>query len=758
MLKRKLFRTMKQYKAQFISMIIMITLGIGIFVGFNIEWYSIDYNTSKFFEETGFADYHIISPSGFTKNDVNEINNIYGKDNVTRYNSIKVEVLNEGKSKSDTLSISTVENEKVSGFILNKGDNYENKEGIWLSFKYANTNNLKVGDTFKFLYNNKTIETKVLGLIQSSENMICVEDETQILPNYDIYGYAYISPKMFKKINKNEHYLQIHVKTDDSKSTFSNKVNKTLGVTSLITSKNESVSYVGSQGEIEEGKIMGSVLPVLFLLITTLTMVTTMYSITNKEKVLIGTLKAIGFKNKKILLHYISYAIVIGIVGTILGTIIGYFLAYMIINPSGAMGTYLDMPYWNLHMPSFGYIVIISIFILLILVCIYSVKNILKCSASEVLNSSSTKKVKPIKLEKTNWFYKKSFNFRWNLRDIIHNKARTLMSFIGVTGCTVILLASLGMRDTMNKYVDNYYNKSLNYHSKIYLTDNIKENQKDYLINKYEGDTSYSIGVKIEDKAVSLDIYNIKNNYIKFLTSKEKIIKIEDDGAYISKRIAKKYNLKKGDTFTISLYNQNKDFKLKVNDILTSITENIVISNKYADKLNIKYNVNTIYTNSKNIIKHDGIKTVQFKDDLVKSFDVMTEIMNMMIFMLVVVALILSIVVLYNLGVMGYTERYREMATLKVLGFKDKKISSLLISQNLWISILGIIVGIPLGYLSLKYLLDAMASEYEMTASISITSFIICIILNIVVSILVSIMVSKKNKNINMVEALKSVD
>ena len=310
----------------------------------------------------------------------------------------------------------------------------------------------------------------------------------------------------------------------------------------------------------------------------------------------------------------------------------------------------------------------------------------------------------------------------------------------------------------MNKFLDTYYNKAMQYNSRIYISDKAGLEQIQELTNVYGNETSSSIGVKLKDKAVSLDIYNIEKDFIKFISSDGEYTKIQDEGAYICKRISEKYSLDVGDTLVISPYGQDKEYNLKVGGIISSVTENIVISKEYANKLEIPYVIDSIYTNEENIELQDSIKMVESKRELMETFNSALEIMNAMIIMLIIIGLILSIVVLYNLGVMGYTERYREMATLKVLGFRDEKISKLLISQNLWISIIGIIIGIPLGYLTLEYLLKAMASEYEMNLFVSPATYIISIFLNLVVSLLVSVMVSKKNKKIDMVEALKNAE
>ena len=194
--------------------------------------------------------------------------------------------------------------------------------------------------------------------------------------------------------------------------------------------------------------------------------------------------------------------------------------------------------------------------------------------------------------------------------------------------------------------------------------------------------------------------------------------------------------------------------------IIRSVSENIVISPEYADKLDISYVMDSVYTQTpKADIKADGaIKSVQSKQAIIDSFDSFMEMMNLMIFILILAAVVLGIVVLYNLGVMSYTERYTEMATLKVTGFRDKKIGRLLIGQNLWISVIGIIIGIPAGVGTLSYLMTALASEYELKVVVGPVTYIVSILLTFGVSMAVSLMVARKNRHIDMVEALKGTE
>lgn len=748
------------YKAQFISMIIMIALGIGIFVGFNMEWVSIDVNTSSFFEKTNFADFRIISDSGFSEDDLNKVKDIDGVSDVSRFLSVNADV--EGQN-GDTVALTVTENENVSKPYLISGKEYDAKSenGVWLSDKYAAANGFELGDDITFKYKTIEISGKVEGLIKASEYLVCVRDSSQLMPDYNTHGFAYISPVMYEKAAKMAFYPQINIISSLSKKEMAEKIDAALDKTLLVLSKDENSSYAAQQGEAEEGKTMGSVMPVLFLLIAVLTMVTTMHRLTAKEKTQIGTLKALGFKDKRILRHYTSYAFMIGIIGSALGIGLGYFVAWFLMNPNGSMGTYLDMPEWKLGIPWFCYIILAAIIVLLTLIGFLSVKQMLHGTPADALRPYTPKKVKNLLVEKTKWFHRLSFGTRWNLRDTMRHKSRTAMSLIGIIGCTLLIVGSLGMRDTMTAFLDMYYNDATNYSSRIYVSEDATDEQIQELIKKYDGDWSASVSVQLDEKAISLDVYELTTNKVRFPSAETKDFEnIGDDGAYICKRLSDEFKLKKGDTVNISPYGSDDEYTLKISGIIRSVSENIVISPKYAEKLGLDVKADSIYTSTEkaDIKAESAIKSVQSKQMIIDSFDTFNEIMNMMVAVLIVAATVLGIVVLYNLGVMSYTERYREMATLKVVGFRNRKIGKLLISQNMWVTVIGVIVGIPAGIGTLSFLVTQLASEYEMRISVSVLSIAVSAVLTFAVSLLVSLMVARKNKKIDMVEALKGAE
>ena len=765
MLFLKLIRTMRQYKAQFISMVIMIALGIGVFVGFNMEWASIEENMDSFFEKTGYADYLIRSETGFSEEEREQVAGIEGVRRAARYIAVNTDVK---EREGDSLSLTVTTDPTVSGFLLMSGNEYDEKstDGIWISDQYAEKNNVKVGDTLTLIYANKEFVGKIEGLIKSGEYLICTRDSSQLMPDLSTYAFAYISPAFYRSVAGFEFYTDLRVLSDLSKTEFSEKLNRAVGKTTLIFEKSETASYSSAEGEVEEGKTMGMILPVLFLLIAVLTMVTTMHRLAAKEKTQIGILKALGYKDRRILLHYTSYAVFVGLVGIAGGIGIGYGIAAYIMDPNGMMGTYMDFPEWRLVLPTFVILVLVFVFLLLTLIGFLSVREMLRGTAADALRPYTPKKMKPLLIEKTKLFHKLSFGTRWNLRDIMRHRSRTAMTLVGITGCMLLIIASLGMRDTMDAFLDLYYRDVTNYSSRIYLSKDATAEETDALASRYDADRSASLYVEMKregrdtEKSISLDVYEVTHEKIRFPLEKGGYGTLPEDGAYICVRLADAFGLSAGDTFTVSPSGSEKTYTLRVAGVFRSVSESVAMSPAYAGSLGISYRYDSLYTDTAKaeIAATSAIKSVQEKQVIIDTFDTFLDMMNKMIYILVAGALLLGVVVLYNLGVMSYTERYREMATLKVVGFKDKRIGRLLIGQNLRLSLLGAAVGLPVGILTLDYLLKALAGEYEMQMSVSALSILVSILLTVGMSLLVSFFVARKNRKIDMVEALKGAE
>lgn len=534
MLIRKLLRTAWSYKSQFISMVIMIAIGVGIFLGFNMEWKSLEQDAFTFLEDTDYADFRIYSETGFSEDDIKAIQAIDGVDAATRYFLVNVGI--KGTKKSVALNVS--ENYSVSTMLIMDGTEYgEDSDGIWLSDKFAAANHIQIGDELTVTYTGIEITAEVVGLAKSGENLICVADENQLMPDYHSFGFAYITPKTLENALGFAFYPQINIISDMEKADLEEAIKDATGTTFLVTTKDEHYSYAGVMSEAEEGKTMGSILPALFLAIAVLTMVTTMHRIAANEKVQIGTLKALGFRDRKILAHYTSYGLMIGLIGLVLGVILGYLVAGLIISPTGMMSTYLDLPSWDLVIPDFCIPVMAAMLVFLTLISYLSVKRMLKGTAADALRPYTPKAMKKSAIEKLPFWNKLPFGTKWNIRDVLRHKSRSAMTLVGVIGCTVLLVGGLGMKDTMERFLGMMDEDISNYTTKIILSESASNKDAAALAEDVNGDWLASAGISYEGRTISLEIYNADNGRIRFLTEENELTQLSDDGVYLCLRL-----------------------------------------------------------------------------------------------------------------------------------------------------------------------------------------------------------------------------
>ncbi len=734
-------------------MVIMIAIGVGIFLGFNIEWKSIEYDTTKFFDETLYADYRLYSSTGFSEDDIERVKDIPGVDAATRFFAVSVDVKDTKKS----LALNVSEDYNVSVFHLMDGKEYDrSSDGVWLSDRFAEENGYKIGDTLALTYKNIEMKLEIVGLIKSGENMICTGDSNQLMPDFSSYGFAYVTPDTLREALGADFYPQINLISSTEKAELEDEVKDALGRTILVSPKDDHMSYAGAKSETEEGETMGSILPVLFLAIAILTMVTTMHRIAANEKTQIGTLKALGFRDRRILAHYTSYGLVVGLIGTGLGIVLGYLVAEFVMNPGGTMGTYFDLPEWKLVMPSFCIPVMVLTLLFLTLISYLSVKRMLHGTAADALRPYVPRPMKKGLLERLPLWEHLGFGTRWNIRDVMRHKSRSAMTLVGILGCMILLVGGLGMKDTMSNFMKILDDDVSNYTNKINLAENIGNDEARELCDSVSGDFEASEAISLDGETVTLDVHSTDNEKFRFIDSDGNIMKLGDDGVYLCLRLADTAEI--GDTIEFSPYGSDETYKVKVAGYFRSmLTKSIVMTSDFADAEGIDYKITSIYTDEEksDIPSSSAIAGVQEKQAIIDSYDTFMDLMNMMVAVLVVAAAILGAVVLYNLGVMSYIERSRELATLKVLGYRDRRIARLLISQNVWMTVIGVALGLPAGIGTLNVLVKALASEYELKVVLGVLTYSVSMTLTFGVSLLVGWAVARKNRKIDMVEALK---
>lgn len=756
MLLKKMIRTIKIYLVQFIAMFIMVFLGVFVYVGINSEWYGMQVSSEEFYEETNIADFWIMSDN-FTTEEILKIKENEDIDNVERRLSINATVTNTEK----TLTMNFVEKNEISSLYLVEGEDFNiEKDGIWLFDRFALSNNYKIGDVLSFTYGNIVIEEKVRGLIKHPEYIYAVEDENVLIPNFFQYGFGVLSYKQIPL--PYPVYNTLLIKSSLTKGEIRENIDKMLpDKFYILQSQDENISVKMFDEEIKGNKVMAQIFPVVFLLIAVLTMITTMTRITTNEKNQIGILKALGFSEKRIIVHYTSYGLIVGTVASILGIIFGPLILGEIF--LGFQSTMYDLPLWEAVVSIENYFVVIMMVIILVFICFLSCRKALQGTASELLRTVMPYKPKKNVLEKMPMWKNFSFNTKWNIRDIFRNPLRSVMTIIGVSGSVMLLICAFSMNDSM-KYINVWMYDEINiYENRIDLSSDSTLEEVNKLLLEVDGEgsmTTYTeISSDVDMLSYSLNVFE-GEKLVKFQNQNKQEITLNDDGIYISYKVAKTLGVKKGDTIQWCIYGSKTKYESQLIDIIrVPMGQGMIMSKGYANSIGLPYKVNVIYTAKETIdLEYTFIQSIQSKTELVNTINTMLNTMQEIVYIMVIGAIILGVVVLYNLGVLSYTERFRELSTLKVLGFADEKINKLLISQNIWLTIIGIIIGIPLGNYLLNVTMSSLSDSVDFYPVTKFVSYLICILGALAISTITNLFLFRKTRKIDMVSSLKMAE
>ena len=338
------------------------------------------------------------------------------------------------------------------------------------------------------------------------------------------------------------------------------------------------------------------------------------------------------------------------------------------------------------------------------------------------------------------------------------------MGLAGVVGCCTLIVCALGMLDSMNFFVKLQFEDLYNFNYKLNLKENLKNNELEILYDKYGNKTSQSLGIEIKDKKGNRESNNIfvtdADDYVRFVNRKNKFVsEPSDDGIYVTYKLAEIKGYKKGDKITWHIYGDDTYYTSEIIGFNKDPqNQNISMTRKYLESLGIKYQPDSLYTNNdlSKIKDIKNVETIQDIDNLKEGMKGMLSMMKTMLIMIITIAILLGGIIIYNLGILSYTEKQYQFATLKVLGFKDKQIERVFIKQNNWIAIISIIFGLPLGFYLTDWLFKtAIEEHYDFGAFITTRTYIISAIGTFIVSYLVSKFLARKIKKIDMVTSLK---
>jgi ABC-type antimicrobial peptide transport system permease subunit len=316
----------------------------------------------------------------------------------------------------------------------------------------------------------------------------------------------------------------------------------------------------------------------------------------------------------------------------------------------------------------------------------------------------------------------------------------------------------------MNYFIKLQFEDLYNFDYKLSLKENLSDDEISKLEESYGSATSETLGIEIKDE----DGVRTQNNafvtdagdYIRFQDNNKNFIKLDsDEGIYVTYKLAEINGYEIGDTLTWHIYGDSTYYESKIVGFNKDPqNQNITMTRKYLESLQIKYVPDSIYTNQdlSNSKEIKNVEIVQGIESLKESIKQMLSMMKEMIVIIIVFAILLGAVIIYNMGILSYSEKQYQFATLKVLGFKDKQIEKIYIKQNNWIAIASIILGLPVGKYLTEWIFKACLDEsYDFGANINLSTYIIAAIGTFLVSYIVSKILSKKVKKIDMVSSLK---
>ena len=534
-----------------------------------------------------------------------------------------------------------------------------------------------------------------------------------------------------------------------------------------VYDRNNLTEYSGYGDNADRMRAIGKVFPLIFFLVAALISLTTMTRMVEEERTQIGILKALGYGNASIVGKYLWYAILATLTGGVFGILIGEkIIPYIIITA-----------YKILYRHMYDVVIPYNLY--------YAVTAC--AAAAELMRPPTPKQGKRVFLERVPFIWK-NLNFTWKstVRNLVRYKKRFFMTVFGIGGCMGMMLFGFGLKDSISAIVPLQYEQIQLYDGDVILKEDVTEEERNDVQKELDADKKVSVTAEnllknIEvssgesSQEVYLDVPKDVEAFKKFVVIRDRktkeIYSLEDKGAILTEKAAKLLEVNVGDKLTIDTDDGEKTV------LISAICENYMghylymTSEVYEKTFGEAPDYNSIYYRTQdrtteeakdvgeNVMKCDGTLSISYTTSLKKQVDHMLESLDIVIIVLIISAGMLAFVVLYNLNNINITERKRELATLKVLGFYDKEVSSYVYRENILLTLIGALAGLLIGKILHRFIVETVEIDSVMFGrNIDPPSFLYAFLLTVAFSLFVNGVMYFKLKKINMVESLKSVE
>ena len=764
---------------RFISILVIVLLGVGFFAGIRAVAPDMKNTLDNYYEKTNMYDIFITSNYGIREEVEKKLEEKYNVETGYSFDAITTK-----KEDYATKIISYNKEDKINTPKLIKGKMPEKVDEVVVDNDFRSE--IKIGDKITIdsnLINNKTVT--VTGYVESPLYISTERDSTNLLSGtIDYYLYMnetnIISPvKTTAYINLAAEESRFSKKYEDTVKKAKTDIRKTLqeekvtGEEWYVLDIDSNAGFYQYEQDTERIDNVAKVFPLVFFIVAVLICLTTMTRMVEEERSQIGTLKSLGYKDSAIMFKYILYASLATIIGGMIGVLIGYRLL-----PDLCFEMYKNMyRIGDIRLSYYASLTFQGMIIALLCTLgatIYTCRKTLKESPANLLRPVAPAAGKRVLLERIPIIWNHlSFSHKVTVRNVFRYKKRFLMTIIGIAGCTGLILAGFGLKDCIVKMVPHQYEDIFTYQASISLNEQatedtieqIKENKKvtDTLRVQEE---SITIDNKDTNQSVTLMIpAEDSSGFIKLQDRRAKTKYNLDDGIIITEKLANLLEVEESDTLE---FTGTDSYKEKI----SHITENYLFHYIYLPKESYKEDTyNTVLIKTEEMTENEektfanelkeiaGVSSITFTSSTRHIFDDTMDSFAYVSLILIISAGTLAFVVLYNLSSVNISERRRELATIKVLGFYDKEVYQYINRENTILTIIGILLGLGIGNILTMYIIKTCEIDMLMfDPTIAVASYIYAILITAAFAILVNIILYFSLKKIDMIESLKSVE
>ena len=782
MLFRKMLRDYKANFGAFFSVFLLAALAMALFCTFEGHVLSQKVARENYHKECNLSDVWMYG-EGFSDDELDTVRNLdFVKDAQLRMSvtgsapdcdGAQVDIYLERENLVDTPYY-------ISGEPFDPTDT----DGIWLANAFARLRNIKVGDDFTIEYNGITFTREVKGLVESAEYEfreadgdadVYLENIAIVYMSYDAFPIRDYINHMVEKISDEKlakimPYTQMIIVTTDGgglahEEALAESIDHDY---SAIVDRKSIPGLARLDSELEQHQSFSYLFVIIFVGIAILVIATSMGRMVEQQRTQIGTMNALGLKRHKIMLHYISFSLVVSVVGVVLGLLVGTLWG----SPAviGMFANWYIVPGLHSAFHPMYLIIAAGIVAVCVLASYISCRKLLRIKPAEALRPAAPKKGKKCIFERLPFWKKLSFTSQYNLRDISRAKLRSFMCVIGTAVGMLLMIYAVGCNELLGSMIEINFNRVTVGEYQIKFSEDAKTETVDDMAEELDGEVVMMNQVEVakeknapsdKKKKETVTVLEGKNLY-NILDLNNQVKKLTPGTIGISRKLAADIDVKEGDTIYWHLYTKNTWYEAKVGTIYRSLeSQGIAYLREDYEKTGAEYTPSFLMTDdkaAKDKADLDYVTGVNSKSEMQAAYESSMEIMNMMVGMMAVFSILMIVVVLYNSGVLSFHERVKEFAILKVLGLRSSKIRRILSMQNLWLSIIGIIIGAPLGNVSLNAMINTNGENFDYNLMLAPVDYVIAGIFVMIISMLVSFMFSKRIRKLDMVEILKGVE